>query len=86
LAKLPFLVALLMGFGLKPVPPCSIAESINIINKSNLKIEAGVTVNFLGHYKLRVEGNLTAQGLASDTIRFTAIDTSAGWNAFRITK
>jgi hypothetical protein len=72
-----------MGFGLKPVPPCNIAESINVTNNSNLTIEAGVRVNFIDHYKLQVEGSLTAQALANDTIHFTAIDTSAGWYGVR---
>lgn len=73
----------------------------DIIIPPNLKLEinTGTSINFLGHYGIRVEGSLQAIGAIGDSIRFTVVDTlgfyvpqgtsysvssAGGWNQIRI--
>ena len=63
--------------------PYLIQGAIMIPDDSTLNIEPGVTVNFQGAYKLHVQGRLLAIGAATDTITFTASDTTIGWLGIR---
>jgi len=63
--------------------PYLIQASIMIPNDSTLTIEPGVTVNFQGTYKMYVQGRVIAIGTATDTIIFTATDTTNGWRGIR---
>jgi len=63
--------------------PYLINGSIQIPNGQTLTIEPGVTVNFQGHYKFYVQGRVLAIGTISDTITFTASDTTTGWKGIR---
>ena len=63
--------------------PYNIQGSIQIPNDSTLIIQPGVVVNFLGHYKLNVQGRLLAIGSITDTIRFIVADTAIGWQGIR---
>jgi len=53
-----------------------IQGDIQIPNDSTLNIEAGVTVEFQGHYSLKVQGRLLAMGTAIDSVIFTTNDTT----------
>lgn len=64
--------------------PYYITGNITIPTDSSLLIEPGVEVNFQGHYYLRVNGLLQAIGIETDSILFTAADTSAGWGGIRL--
>jgi len=63
--------------------PYLIQGSVMVPNDSTLTIQAGVTVNFQGHYKLLVGGRLLAMGTATDSIHFTASNTTTGWYGIR---
>lgn len=63
--------------------PYLIQGSIQITNGSTLTIQPGVTVNFQGTYKLLVLGRLLAVGNVSDSIIFTADNTTNGWRSIR---
>ena len=63
--------------------PYNILGSIMVPNATTLTIEPGVTVNFKGTYKLLVLGQILAIGTATDTITFTAADTTSGWRSIR---
>lgn len=63
--------------------PYGIYGDIKVLANSSLTIEPGVTVIFHGHHKLIVNGVLQAIGTESDSIRFTAADTSVGWRGLR---
>ena len=65
--------------------PYLVTGEITVPAGESLTIEAGVTVNFQGHYKLTVNGTLMAPGTEQDSIFFTAEDTSAGWHGIRLT-
>lgn len=63
--------------------PYIINGSIQIPNDSTLTIDPGVSVSFQGTYKFLINGRLLAIGTATDTILFTAADTSIGWRGIR---
>lgn len=63
--------------------PYNIQGSIQIVNGDSLIIQPGVTVNFQGTYKLLVLGKLIAIGTATDTITFTAANSTTGWRGIR---
>jgi len=63
--------------------PYNVQGSISIPNGTTLTIQPGVTINFQGHYKLNVQGRLLAIGTATDTIIFTATNTTDGWGGIR---
>lgn len=63
--------------------PYKIQGSILIPKDSTLRIEPGVKIEFQGHYKLLVMGNLQAIGTSASNIFFTAPDTVAGWYGIR---
>ena len=77
----------------KSLSPYQVTGNIHIPNGLTLFIEPGVKVEFQGHYQLKVEGSLRAEGTLSDTILFTVSDTSGfarpdttlgGWYGIRI--
>ncbi|MEN8207915.1 MAG: T9SS type A sorting domain-containing protein [Candidatus Fermentibacteria bacterium] len=49
-----------------------------------LTIEPGIEVNFQGHFKFTVNGNLQAVGTEADSIFFTTDDQTTGWGGVRI--
>jgi hypothetical protein len=59
--------------------PYYIQGNIEIHFDSVLNIEPGVDVLFDGSYKLTVRGQLNAMGNETDSILFTAINTTTGW-------
>jgi hypothetical protein len=63
--------------------PYQVQGAIQIPNDSTLTIQPGVTVEFQGHYKLIVAGRLLAIGSATDSITFTAVNTTTGWYGIR---
>ncbi len=64
--------------------PYYIQGSIRIPNDSTLTIEPGVKIFFqVSTYKLLVVGRLLAIGTITDTITFTATDTTNGWRGIR---
>jgi hypothetical protein len=63
--------------------PYLIQGSLEVPNDSTLTIQPGVTVNFQGHYKLIVLGRLLAIGTQTDSIFFTASNTTTGWYGIR---
>ena len=63
--------------------PYLIQGTIQIANDSTLTIQPGVTVNFQGTFKLNVKGRLLAIGSETDSITFTASNTTNGWRGIR---
>jgi len=72
--------------------PYLIMGEIGIPSGEMLTIEPGVTVEFQGHYKFSVQGQLLAVGNENDTILFTINDSTGfhditipdgGWNGIR---
>jgi predicted outer membrane repeat protein len=59
--------------------PYQVQGSVQILNGSTLTIQPGVTVEFQGTYKMIVSGCLLAIGTITDTIIFTATNTTNGW-------
>jgi len=49
-----------------------------------LEIQSGVEVNFQGHYKFTVNGELQALGTETDSIYFTTDIPATGWGGIRI--
>ena len=73
--------------------PYRIFDDILIPDDSTLKIESGITVEFHGQFKINVQGNIKAEGTATDSIHFTINDTTGfsnpdnsngGWGGVRI--
>jgi predicted outer membrane repeat protein len=78
--------------GVWDVDTVFVTDNIVIPNGSTLSIVPGSLILFQGHYFLKVEGRLLAQGIQSDTIRFTVTDTTGftdlfspagSWNGIR---
>ncbi|MEO5893136.1 MAG: PKD domain-containing protein [Ferruginibacter sp.] len=63
--------------------PYVVQGNLLISNGAVLNIGPGVTVNFQGNYKLLVSGRIAAVGTVTDSIRFTAANTTAGWQGIR---
>jgi hypothetical protein len=63
--------------------PYIINGSIQVPNDSTLTIDPGVTVSFQGTYKFLINGRLLAVGTVTDTIVFSAANTSSGWRGIR---
>ena len=63
--------------------PYQVIGEILVNNGQTLTIEAGVEVNFQGHYKFVVEGNLQAIGTETDSIFFTTDNQAIGWGGIR---
>ncbi len=63
--------------------PYNVTGDITIPNGETLIIEPGVIINFQGFYIFAVQGRLLAMGTQSDSIRFTASNTTEGWRGIR---
>ena len=70
--------------------PYLIEGETTIPNGETLTIDSGVIVEFQGHYKLNVQGQILAIGTEQDSIRFTVTDTTGyhnnshiGWHGIR---
>jgi len=63
--------------------PYHVLGEITIPDFHQLKIEPGVVVVFMGHFKFNVQGRLLAIGTEQDPILFTAEDTEVGWHGIR---
>src|ERR1022692_3373066 len=63
--------------------PYNVQGSIQIVNGDSLIIQPGVNVVFQGTYQLAVQGKLKAIGTVTDTIVFTAVNTTNGWRGIR---
>ncbi|MES2285884.1 MAG: right-handed parallel beta-helix repeat-containing protein [Bacteroidota bacterium] len=63
--------------------PYNIQGSIQILDGTTLAIEPGVTVNFQVVGRLIVHGRLLASGTPTDSITFTAFNTTNGWRGIR---
>ncbi len=59
--------------------PYQVTGDITVSAGQTLTIEAGVTVNFQGHYKITVLGILNAVGTENDFIIFTPNNQTEGW-------
>jgi len=63
--------------------PYIIDGDIQIQQGDSLLIESGVEVLFSGHYECNIYGRLLAMGTETDSIIFTAQDTTTGWHGLR---
>jgi hypothetical protein len=63
--------------------PYLVVGEITIPSGQTLNIEAGVEVNFQGHFKFTVLGKLEAIGTESDSIFFTTDNQATGWGGIR---
>jgi len=64
--------------------PYLVTGEIVVPSGQTLAVEPGVEVNFQGHYKFTVNGNLQAAGAENDSIFFTTDAPSTGWGGIRI--
>lgn len=64
--------------------PYQVTGEITVPAGQTLTIGPGVEVNFQGHYKFNVDGNLQALGAEGDSIRFTTDSPATGWGGIRI--
>jgi len=63
--------------------PYEVTGEINVPTGQILTIEAGVEINFQGHYKFNVDGQLLVNGTEENMVLFTTDDTSTGWGGIR---
>ncbi|OQX79639.1 MAG: hypothetical protein B6D61_03200 [Bacteroidetes bacterium 4484_249] len=63
--------------------PYQVTGEILVPGGQTLTIEAGVEVDFQGHYKFTVQGNLQALGTETDSIFFTTENQTTGWGGIR---
>ncbi|HHE40793.1 MAG TPA: hypothetical protein ENL10_04755, partial [Candidatus Cloacimonetes bacterium] len=59
--------------------PYLVIGEIIVPTGQTLTIEAGIEINFQGHYKFTVHGNLQAIGTETDSIFFTTSIPAIGW-------
>ncbi|MCD4650761.1 MAG: right-handed parallel beta-helix repeat-containing protein [Candidatus Cloacimonetes bacterium] len=60
-----------------------IVGEVTVDSSVTLEIAPGVTVLFMGHYRLNINGCILAEGAVRDSIRFTASDPLVGWHGVR---
>ena len=72
---------IVIGTWKKSGSPYYICNNIVIPDSHSLKIEPGTKISFAGMYNLSIKNKaqLIAKGIESDSIYFTALDTSQGW-------
>ena len=63
--------------------PYYVVGEILVPPGQTLTIEAGVTVNFQGYYKFKVQGNLQVLGTETDSVFFTTDNQATGWGGIR---
>ena len=71
------------GTWTKAGSPYLIEGEIAIENGDSLRIEPGVKIEFQGSYKFKIQGQIIASGNESDSIVFTALSPSIGWQSIR---
>jgi hypothetical protein len=66
--------------------PYCVVGDISIPARDTLVIQPGVRVIFRGHYKFSIstDASLEAVGTPADSIVFTALNLTAGWNGIRL--
>jgi hypothetical protein len=64
--------------------PYRVLGDITVPAGSTLTVQPGVTVLFMGHYRMTVTGAVDARGTAGQPIVFTAQDHTAGWYGMRL--
>ncbi len=64
--------------------PYLVTADITIPAGQTLYIEAGVIVNFQGHYRFIVNGKIVANGTDSNRIYFTTDNPATGWGGIRL--
>jgi hypothetical protein len=64
--------------------PYQVTGNITIPAGQTLTIEAGVTINFQGYYRIYVDGKIEANGTDSGQILFTTNDHNTGWGGIRL--
>ena len=72
------------GIWKKADSPRLITANLLVPSSASLTIEPGVQVIFEGHYYLRVDGTIRAQGTEAEPIAFTARDHDQGWGGVRL--
>jgi hypothetical protein len=75
-----------MGIWYRSESPFIFNNHIVVDSTASLRIEAGVTVIFTGHFGLTVNGLLLAQGREGDSIRFTTdtISNPTRWTGIKV--
>ena len=63
--------------------PYEVNGYINVPFGETLTIQAGVEINFQGHYKFNVNGKLLVNGTEENMVLFTTDNTSTGWGGIR---
>jgi len=64
--------------------PYEVTGDITIPSGQTLTIEAGVTINFQGHYRIYVNGKMEANGTDNAIITFTPNNINTGWAGIRL--
>ncbi len=64
--------------------PYNVIGDITVSAGEVLTIEAGVEVNFQGHYRLTVLGTLNAIGTEADSVCFTTDNQTTGWGGISL--
>jgi len=64
--------------------PFWVSGDIVVASGHTLTIDPGVVVEFMGHYKMTINGNLQANGAVNDTIFFTTNNQAVGWGGIHI--
>ncbi len=64
--------------------PYQVIGHVTVPSGQTLNIEAGVEINFQGHYRFYVDGNLQAIGTEESMIVFTTDTPSTGWGGLRV--
>jgi len=59
------------------------SSKVAVADAVNLTVQAGAIVQFAANTKLQIYGQLTAIGNPDNYIKFTAVDTTTGWNGIK---
>lgn len=75
---------LVYGTWKKSGSPYKINGQISVPKDSTLRIEAGVKVEFQGAYMLHVYGSIQALGKVGDSVWFTPVNKTTGWQGIHV--
>ncbi|HIP48953.1 MAG TPA: hypothetical protein EYG92_08330, partial [Lutibacter sp.] len=64
--------------------PYEVMGELTVPTGQTLIIEAGVEINFKGHYKFNVDGKILATGTEAEGIIFTTDNQATGWGGVRL--
>ena len=64
--------------------PYQVTGELTVPTGQTLTVEAGVVINFQGHYKFNVDGKVLATGTETDRITFTTDNQAVGWGGVRL--